>query len=414
MSGTESAVSGALRAGKQIWRSLAPLGLRRLAQPLVLALAERRVMAQLRRPEPQQQPGPLIVSGLISETKGVSEAARLTIAGLKAAGYPVVAHDLRQTLDQGPGGNGRLPSEKAGGVWIAHVNPPEALHAMAYLDPESWRGRYRIGYWAYELPRVPELWVKASAAFHEIWAPSAFVAQALEDSGVDRLMRVMPHPAWLGTIGQKEARTGHFRVLAMGDIASSPTRKNLVGAVEIYAAAFKGPGEAELTLKLQGAADDPAVKQLRALTGGRPDIKVIAERLSADDMAKLIASSDVLLSPHRAEGFGLPLAEALLAGVPALGTAWSGNMDFMSDYRELQIASKLVPVNDRHGVYAMRGVQWAEPDVTDAVAKLRALFDNPERRPKLAERGRNAVLALKGAWTREALDETVLGELVEV
>ena len=35
------------------------------------------------------------------------------------------------------------------------------------------------------------------------------------------------------------------------------------------------------------------------------------------------------MSPHRSEGFGLPLAEAFMAGVPALATGWSGLVLFI-------------------------------------------------------------------------------------
>src|SRR5690242_17617645 len=188
----------AMRTAKQAWRALVPSSMRSIAQPLVAMLSERRVRGVLAKGQGAPEPGPVIVSGLIAETKGVSQAARLTIAGLKAAGYAPVEHDLRPVFTAGPGARGRLPVDRYGGVWIVHINAPEAIHALAYLDPPAWLGRYRIGYWAYELPRVPASWVRASEAFHEIWAPSRFVAEALKASGIAKPIRVMPHPVALG------------------------------------------------------------------------------------------------------------------------------------------------------------------------------------------------------------------------
>src|SRR5262245_15109794 len=193
----DSIATQTLRVVRQTSRALVPSSIRSIAQPLVAKLAERQVRATLQGATSGPEPGPVIVSGLIAETKGVSQGARLTIAGLKAAGYAPVEHDLRPLFAAGPGAQGRLPTDRHGGVWVMHVNAPEAVHALAYLDPAAWLGRYRIGYWAYELPRVPALWVRASEAFHEIWVPSRFVADAMKASGIAKPVHVMPHPVAL-------------------------------------------------------------------------------------------------------------------------------------------------------------------------------------------------------------------------
>jgi glycosyltransferase involved in cell wall biosynthesis len=399
----------ALRIGKRVWRRIAPGSLRRVAGPAVALLAARRVRAALVASERPLHPGPLLVSGLIAETKGVSEAARLTIAGLRHAGLSPIAHDLRPLLTAGPGARGLLPTDRPGGVWIAHVNAPEAIHALAYLDPDQWRGRYRIGYWAYELPRVPASWVRASGAFHELWVPSRFVADALKASGVTRRVRVMPHPvsaAWQPVESPRSPLIplDRFVVLAMGDLRSSAWRKNLTGAIEIYKRAFPEPGRTSLVLKVQSEEAHPRFRETAAaLAAGRSDISFLADRLSSEDMRHLIASCDVVLSPHRAEGYGLALAEAFLAGVPALATGWSGNVDFMKGLDELLISHSLVPVRDPYGVYRAAAQSWAEPDLDDGAQKLKALYASPVRRADLARLGMQAVQSQMDSWSRESL-----------
>lgn len=410
-----------LRAGTRVWRGLAPRSLRSVAQPFVASLVERRMRSMLTVPEPAPAPGPLIVSGLISETKGVSEGARLTIAGLRAAGYAPIAHDLRPTFDEGPGARGKLPTDRPGGVWLIHVNAPEAIFALAYTDPRQWRGRKRIGYWAYELQRIPDLWVRAAPAFHEIWAPSRFVADALTASGVTTPVRVMPHPVAQGLKPTCPDRprfgipADAFTVLAMGDLASSPTRKNLTGAIDIYRRVFpEADGKSRLIVKVQGDEDDPEFRrQAEMVAGGRSDITILSARLSDDDVRKLVASCDVLLSPHRAEGFGLPLAEAFMLGAPALATGWSGNLEFMADMPELLIRSTMAPVRDAFGVYRERDQSWAEPDVADAVTKLHALAADAGLRRRLAARGKAVVEKLSEAWSRAALEGSAMGGLVD-
>lgn len=399
-----------------LWRALVPARVRRLAEPTLALLGARRVNRALRSPEPELRPGPLIVSGLLAESKGISRAAHLTITGLQRAGLHPIAHDLRPVLSLGGGKAPGAAFSRPGGVWLLHINAPEAIRAMAALSPGVWRGRYRIGYWAYELNRVPYDWVNASRAFHEIWAPSQFVADSLIASGITRPIRVMPHPVGMEIEEGVELspQSGAFAVIAMGDYTSSAERKNLRGAIEIYLRAF--PQEApsqRLLIKTHSSAFSPqAAQAIVKMIGTRQDITIVDRAMSHADVVKLIASCHLLLSPHRAEGFGLPLAEAFMTGVPALATGWSGNLEFMSDLRELLIGHSMTPVDDPYRVYKTPDLLWAEPDLEDAASKLRVLAAAPELRRALAARGRMAVEELAKCWSEQDLSATPWYRLV--
>jgi len=397
---------------RRIWRAIVPPALRRLGQGAAIALARRRVAAALADGEPAFSPGPVIVSGLLSGASGVSRAARLTLRGIQQAGYQPMEHDLAPLFAGAGAGVGQLPAAPAGGVWILHVNAPEGLAAMSRIAPDLWRGRYRIGVWAYELPVLPASWAKTAAFFHELWVPSQFIADAATAAGVATPLRVMPHPVALANAPRPpQPQEGPFTVLVMGDLQSSWTRKNLIGAIEIFKRAFPKPTAVRrLIVKVQSAGPDPKFEHAaRNAVAGRSDIAFLNERMSHQAIDRLIAGCSVFLSPHRSEGFGLVIAEAFLAGVPTLATGWSGNLDFMADVPELCIGHHLVPVQDAGGVYRASGALWAEPDLDDAAHKLRALEASNALRRELAARGRAAVIAQAEAWTRSALDETRFG-----
>ncbi len=403
-----------LVAARKVWRALVPASMRKYGQGAAIALAQRQVNAALAQGEPSSKPGPLIVSGLTSGAKGISRAARLTAEGLRVAGYSPVTHDIASVFSAADTSEIRLPVTGAGGVWILHVNAPEAVAALARISKSDWLGRYRIAYWAYELQRVPAQWVRAANAFHEIWAPSRFVADALVDSGVKRPVRFMPHPVMLDApLLAPHLGADDFVVLAMGDLKSSAARKNLIGAIDIYKRAF--PNEApstRLILKVQSEGAHPEFRDAAlAAVAGRGDILLRTGSLSDTEIAQLIASASVFLSPHRSEGFGLVIAESFLAGVPSLATGWSGNMDFMDDLPELLISHTLVPVLDPARIYRATGLKWAEPDIEDAARKLKALAASPQLRRELAARGRAAVEAQAKAWSREALADTAIARL---
>ena len=91
----------------------------------------------------------------------------------------------------------------------------------------------------------------------------------------------------------------------------------------------------------------------------------------------MYAKADVLLSLHRSEGFGLTIAEAMLAGLPVIATNWSGNVDFLTKERGVPIGYRLVPSRDPQATYDHAHMHWAEPDIGEAAEALRRLRADP-------------------------------------
>jgi glycosyltransferase involved in cell wall biosynthesis len=100
---------------------------------------------------------------------------------------------------------------------------------------------------------------------------------------------------------------------------------------------------------------------------------VIFDRvLTRREMNGLLQSCDVLVSLHRAEGFGLPPAEAMWLGKPVIATNYSGNTDFMTEANSALIPYHLVQIGVDQGPYEKDAV-WAEPDLEAAAEAMRLL-----------------------------------------
>lgn len=365
------------------------------------------VRRSVRRSEPEVVAGPLVVSGLLAESKGISQGARLTIAALRAGRLHPIEHELRPLLAKLPGSYERFCTQASGGVWFTHVNAPEAAHILSVIHPSHWRGRYRIGYWAWELARAPQSWVETSKAYHEIWVPSQFVADSMIAAGVQARVRLAPHPIGSEPLFKVEANraefgmpSGMFCVLALGDLNSSAVRKNLIGAIEIFKRAFPVQGRAQLIVKTQAEDEHPRFRTAAAAAAdGREDVRFLEGQMTLEKTRSLLASCDVVLSPHRAEGFGLSLAEALTLGRPVLATGWSGNMDFMAEAPGGLIDYKLVPVRDATGIYAETDQQWAEPDLDDGAAKLRQIAGSAVLCRQIVVAGQTALARTEKLWS---------------
>ena len=83
----------------------------------------------------------------------------------------------------------------------------------------------------------------------------------------------------------------------------------------------------------------------------------------------------------------MTIAEQMAMGKPAIATAYSGNVDFMTPDVSCLVDAKLVQLVRDYGPY-LRGYTWADPDVEQAAGFIRDLVRTPGLARDLGERGR--------------------------
>ncbi len=348
-------------------------------------------------PADRLRPGPLVVGGQLTTASGLGESARLCLDALRALGWDAGHADI-STLFLRPDLPAALPGKSArpgeGGTMIMHVNGPYMRYVATRLGRHFLAGRRIIGYWAWELPIMGADWNRGLSQVHEIWVPSRFNAAALP-AGVKVPVRVVPHPVRAGSATTARDKFGlpdeAFIVLTAFDMGSTYVRKNPRAAIAAFRQAFGDDPDCLMVLKVSHPGDAGwAMTDLQDAIAGMSNVRLIQDTLSRPDMAQLVASADVLLSLHRAEGFGLLLAEAMLHQVPVIATGWSGNVDFMTREDSALIDYELVPVHDPQGTYNLHGASWAEPDSAQAAAWLTTLRSDPEHRRQLGIKARAA------------------------
>jgi len=301
---------------------------------------------------------------------------------------------------------------------LVHTNPNILGSNPELLPPSALQAPLRIGYWAWELEQFPNGWEPFFEGYHEIWCPSSFTAQALAQRSPVPVISVPHLPDWpllearavaLRNQQQQRRLAGEpFTFLTLFDFWSTPARKNPHGVIRAFQHAFPrtatGTPAVRLLIKASSAEQFPRqAAALRTLSAEDPRIQWIEALLTAAELQALYAQADALVSLHRAEGFGLTLAEAMALGLPVVATGYSGNLDFMPPGSAHLIPWEPITIERNCGDYPA-GAQWAEPSIPAAAAAMRELAADPLGAQRLGARGQ-AVL-------RERLSGGRLGGIV--
>jgi glycosyltransferase involved in cell wall biosynthesis len=342
------------------------------------------------------------VVGYLEAELGVGESGRLVVRAAEAAGLPVATRAERRTSSRqrhgfGSRGAPGLPHDTT----VLAVNADRVGAVLDALPTAEQEGRRRIGFWYWEVDVLPDPMRRAFDRVDEVWVASRYVADVLRPLS-DTPVRRFPLPVlWPETpTALTRADVGvpadRFTFLYVFDFFSVFERKNPLGVVGAYTRAFGPDDGAALVLKtINGDRCIHDLERLRLAVAGRPDIEVRTEYLPAAHLRALTERSDAYVSLHRSEGFGLTIAQAMAAGTPAVATAHSGNLDFMTPAVSVLVPATLRAVGPGCDPYP-RHATWAEPDLDAAADAMRALADDPAAARRLGGAGRAHVRAHHG------------------
>ena len=353
--------------------------------------------------------------GHFSAAIGVGGAARGTAKALAAAAMPFTPFDLllsetHPSPTPGPLVDPACSATADVRIDLIHTNPDllQAARAQGALDfgPADGERVRRVGLWVWETETgIPANWRAASLPFDEIWAPSAYAAAAIRSVAPSHVsLAVMPEVVAPDEPTLSRAQLGlpadHLIFLCAFDATSNVARKNPAGLIRAFRAAFPTPRDDVLLVIKAKKLSAEDVAALSAVTLGRANIRLINEPWDEARYLALVRACDAYVSLHRAEGFGRSMAEAMYFAKPVIATAYSGNLDFMSDETAYLVPAQPTRLAADDGGYAAGSV-WGEPDL-DAAARLMAKV----------ERDRSAAAAVgqrARAWVQTHLSAEASG-----
>jgi glycosyltransferase involved in cell wall biosynthesis len=303
-------------------------------------------------------------------------------------------------------------------LWTLNINEFAMLGEAAVSSLGG--SRYRIATWYWELSTVPQSLWSAFDQVDEIWVPSSFVRRSFLRY-TRRPIHIVPTvvPTFEFGMNGSDVR-GRLGIpgdavlfLFTFDFNSSIARKNPLGVIDAFARAFPvNDDQAVLVIKGANLDRSPRFETDLRQALQRVNGVFIPEFLSQQDLADLFHASDVYVSTHRSEGFGLGIAEAMALGKPVIATWYSGNCDFMNATNSCPLGYRLRSVTAEDHDYQIglrdvyvEGAVWAEPDVTEAAQWMRLLAGSKATRTRIGVEAARTM--------RESFSESAVGRVAE-
>lgn len=333
--------------------------------------------------------------GPVNDYSGYGAAARNYALSLHKAGVPLTL--FPRNFDPKPPPTSseeekKLLNELVGkrinyDVVLIHLTPD--LYPQ-YIE----KGKYNIGYVAWETTGLHPRWVNACNSVQEMWVPCGCNKEALLDSGVKVPVHVIPHGIDTDMFLGLEDQPFHIKGLSENTfkfygIFQWMYRKNPEGLLRAYFNAFDDSDDVALLLKTyrMGMSRDKEYIRDKILEikkdmniGHYPKVILISDLLSKTQMAGIHVLGDCCVGLHRGEGWGLPLFEAGLAGNPVIATGWGGNTEFMNENNsylvnyQMSWVSRMAYFNH----WYLGNHRWAEPDQCHASDLMRHVYDHRE------------------------------------
>ncbi|MDY0029082.1 MAG: glycosyltransferase family 4 protein [Pseudobdellovibrionaceae bacterium] len=343
------------------------------------------------------------VIGFFESFSGIGESARLCATSLKEAGYKVKCTSVESVFrkkSDAPWVFENAPADTPIGTRIFHLNPPMMPPVILSMGIKDFRKTFNIGYWAWELSELPKEWVRGIRYMNAIMTPSDFTSQTIRKY-TNKAVETVLHPVSIDktTINpdmraKLEIAQDSLLFSTIFSFGSAMERKNPEAVIKAFQTAFTPQDNAVLVLKSNsGSPENKAA--LEKLFGEHKNIRLCDGFWPREDTQGLIAASDLYISLHRSEGFGLTIAEAMLMDVPVMVTNWSGNTDFCTKENAFLVGYNQVPVRSTHPEFKGLGnLTWADADVNEAARILQDIKSDRAKLDRMKETVRHSLVEI--------------------
>ena len=341
------------------------------------------------------------VEGPFDSSYSLALINRETARALEIQGHQVILHST-----EGPGDF--KPSTKFlnanPDLKILHVRSQEISAEQANVTSRNlypprvndMKSRLNfLHHYAWEESGFPHDWVESFNEYLQgVTCLSSHVEKILIDHGVNVPMSVsgcgVDHWERIKTDNNFQINAKTFRFL---HVSSCFPRKGADLMLEAYGRIFTNEDDVTLIIKTFPNPHNKIYTWLAKAKAERkdfPDVLIIEDDLDESRLKALYEACHVLVAPSKAEGFGLPMAEAMLSGLAVITTGWGGQMDFCNEQTAWLVDYSFEPTQTHFGLFDS---VWARPDIGDLARTMREVYETKTiDRDERATKGKELLL----------------------
>jgi glycosyltransferase involved in cell wall biosynthesis len=239
------------------------------------------------------------------------------------------------------------------------------------------KDKYVIAYCVWEADVLPESYERSLSYVQEVWTASRYSCQIFRKYH-DKVVYI-PHVIERDTACSEEdlnfirEAVGHepscryFLTITLTITRDAVKRKNVGALINAFLNARPRMKNARLIIKSRLQAPQYLVND--------PAIVYVRQDLTDSQINALYQISDIYVSPHHSEGWGLALSDAMIFKKPVIATGYSGNLEFMNEANSflLEFSEEYIRAADCGHIFKGH-MKWAYPHPTDLEAKLVLLY----------------------------------------
>ena len=298
--------------------------------------------------------------------------------------------------------------------WAIDTSQPDDINIcfVAANIHEHFRGR-NIQWVVFESTRIPATIQPAIQGADQVWVPSAWGHSVLVAHGIDaNRIRIVPEGvdgARFHAHGRRPRSTARpFRFLTVGKYEQ---RKGIDLTIEAFAQVHANQPNLELVIKSNYFTNHQ--EKYNALQGkisdqGLDNVTLLWGEMTEPQLADLYRACDAFVLPTCAEGWGLPLIEAVAAGLPIITTMYSGHMEFLQHVYDsvLPVSHVMTQIDcPEYCSYYPDSMNdwgvWAQPDLNSLVVCMQQSLQQEQELYDRAQRN-SKIIRERFSWSQSA------------